>query len=130
MFFLVLLLPHPLARPVGGPPPIGLSALVKSSATAAFLLQVKTQLALEHFGGKAAPAEDSGGKTELPVEVWLGNSARRLPNPGEVVGNDEWPVPQDQVNEQKQHGNICFQQPAGGLGRSAASSCSHWLSCC
>ena len=85
--------------------------------TAVFLLQVKTQLVLERFDGKAVLVEDSGGKTEPLVEVMLGNSARRLPNPGEAVGNDEWPVPQDQVNEQKQHGNIYFQQPAGGLGK-------------
>ena len=72
---------------------------------------------LEHFDGKAVLVEDFGGKTEPLVAVMLGSSARQWPNPGATVGNDEWPVPQDQVNEQKQRGNICFQQPAGGFGR-------------
>ena len=96
---------------------IVLSALVKSSAIAAFPLPVKTQLVPGRFGGKAVLAEDSGGKTELPVEVWLGRSARRLPILGEVVGSEEWPALQDRVHEQNQHGSIYFQQPAGGLGR-------------
>ena len=111
-------MPLPLNEPlVGGPPPTDESALVKSSGTAVSLLQVKTQLVLEHFDGKAVLVEDSGGKTEPLVGVMLGSSARPWPNPGATVGNDEWPVLQDQVNEQKQRGNICFQQPAGGLGR-------------
>ena len=64
---------------VGGPPPIGRSALVKSSGTAVSLLQVKTQLVLERFDGKAVLVEDSGGKTEPLVAVMLGSSARQWP---------------------------------------------------
>ena len=85
--------------------------------SAVFPQPVKTQLVPGRFDGKAALAEDSGGKTEFPVEGWLGRFARRLPIPGEVAGSDEWPALQYRVNEQKQHGNIYSQQPAGGLGR-------------
>ena len=103
--------------------------LARSFVSAVSLWPIKAQLLLGQFNGKAAPAEDPDGKVEPLGGVWLDKSARQLPVLGETVGSDEWPDIQYQEDEQKQHGNIDSQQPAGGL----VGCCFfllHWLSCC